>query len=262
MSSLTKTSKHNRINPRRRRKRISDNVSSSNPYTSTSNFAAVTRCTLPRGLQFFPDILDCHSRTIVELGMSGAAASQHSYHLNSPMKLFGPQINWTGAFADNVPAGASYLFSSNTTAGSVAPYFLCCTSEIEYELELVNINTIAAYVTVLPSYQASLSGMTQSQLAEQRGAVQAIIPASQAILPPKIKGRYSIKEIYGTTQNEVLTNSNYRQIAGSLPPVSMYLHLIVSSVDGSTTVAMQTKSSFRFSHRFSNINSFVTTVPV
>jgi hypothetical protein len=258
----TKTQKRNRQNPRRRQiSRQTDRVSSINPYTSTSNFSALTRCSLPRGIQLFPDVLDTHMRTIVELGMSGSAASQHSYHLNSPAKQFGPQVNWTGAFTDNVPAGIFYLLSSNTTAGSVAPYFLACTTEIQYELELININSIAAYATVVPSYQVSLSGMTQSQLAEQRGAVQQIVPASQAILPPKIKGRYSVHEIYGTTRNEVLTNSNYRQLAGSLPPISMYLHLIVASVDGTTSVAMQTKSTFTFTTRFSTINSFVTTVP-
>lgn len=236
-------------------------ASSAQPSTLTARFAQPVHCVIPRGPQLFPDTFTSTGKIIIELGMSGAAASQHTYHLNSPAKTFGPQVNWTGAFADNVPAGMSYLLSSNTVAGSTAPYFYCCTERVDWEYQFININTIGAYVTILPSFQVSLSGMTQSQLAEQRGAVQTIIPASQGIIPPVIRGSYSVQEVFGTTTSEVLNNSNYRQTAGALPPISMYLHLIVASVDGTTSVAMQTKATFWPRMHFSTINSFSTTVP-
>jgi hypothetical protein len=258
--SLKQMLNKNRRMQSRRQVSGGSGTTSTSPYIATSSFSRPTHCSIPRGPQIFPDILDTHSKTLVDLGMSGSAASQHTYHLNSPAKFFGPQVNWTGAFADNVPAGMYYLLSSNTVAGSVAPYFLACTHDIDIEYEFININTIAAYVTLLPSYQVSLSGMSQSQLAEQRGAVQIFVPASQAQVY-KIRAHYSVRDVLGIKQEEVLNNSNYRQLAGALPPISIYGHLIVSSVDGATTVAMQTKATFMCHTRYTTTNSFVTSVP-
>lgn len=155
-----------------------------------------------------------------------------------------------------------YLLSTNTAGGAVAPYLYANTTHIDYACELININTIAAYVTVIVSIQPTFSGMTQSQLAEQRGAVQVFVPASQAILPIKIRGRYSVAEVAGVSESEVLSNQNYRQLSQSLPGIPIYLHLVVASVDGSTSCAMQVKQTFDFTTRFMQINNFVTTVPI
>jgi hypothetical protein len=231
------------------------------PIAATADFRARTMCTVPRGMQFFPDTFNCCSKTVIGLGLSGSVASQHTYHLNSPAYQFGPQVNWTGAFATNVPAGISYLLSSNASGGSVAPYFYCTTHAIDFEIECINIQTISAYVTVVVSYDPSLSTMTQSQISEQRGAVQILVPPSNSTIPYKIRGLYNLSEILGVAHTEVLNDVQYRQPAGSLPAQSIYLHVIVASVDGSTTCAMQTRQSFTFWHKFTVANNFVTTVP-
>jgi hypothetical protein len=264
MKSQSSRSKQQKRRPRRYRNKPKIGTDTKAPYMATAVFNKPITCKIPRGLQLFPDVLDTHSRTIVDLGLSGSSASQHSYHLNSPAKFFGPQVNWTGAFADNVPAGLAYLLSSNTIAGSVAPYFYCITDTIEAVFELVNIqNSVSCYATVVPSFQASLSGMTQSQLAELRGAVQVLLPANGATMAPTmIKGNYSVKDILGIQTEEIYNNQNYRQTAGNLPPISIYLHLICSSTDGITNCAVQQRVTFTFHNRFVAINNFTTTVPI
>jgi len=233
------------------------------PYIATAVFNKPIICKIPKGLQLFPDILDTHSKTVIDLGLSGTTASQHTYHLNSPAKFFGPQINWTGAFADNVPAGLSYLLSSNTNAGSTSPYFYCITDYVEAVFELVNIqNSVSCYATVVPSFQVSFNGTTQSQLAEQRGAVQVLLPAlGSSMAPTVIKGRYSVQDILGIKTTEVYNNQNYRQIAGSLPPISIYLHLVTASTDGVTNCAVQQRVTFTYHHRLQTTNNFLTSVP-
>jgi hypothetical protein len=232
------------------------------PYVATAQFRKPIICKIPKGIQLFPDRLQCHSTTVVDLGLSGSTASQHSYHLNSPAKLFGPQVNWTGAFADNVPAGMYYLLSSNTNAGSIAPYFHCITTDIDVLYEFTNIqNSVTAWATVVPSLQASLNGMTQTQLAENN-AVQIQLPATgSAMMPLQIAGKYSVAKISNVPMSEILGNQNYRQTAGNLTPIPIYLHMIVASSDGITNCSVQTRATFTFKHLFVNKNNFVTTVP-
>jgi hypothetical protein len=251
-TSKRKNNKHNNN---------SHSSSASAPFAAIANFRKLVTCAVPRGLQLFPDIFVAHAKTVIALGLSGSVASQHTFHINSPANLFGPQVNWTGSFVDNVPAGMYYLLSSNAAAGSRSPYLYVCTTDIDYEVELTNIQSIAAYVTVIPSIEASYSGMSQSQLAEQRGAMQVLVQDHNNTMTTKLKGRYAVHEILGTTRHEVVTNANYKQTVGALPPLSAYLHFICASVDGATTVAMQAKHTFTMTHRFTAINTFVTTVP-
>jgi hypothetical protein len=263
MSSQSSRTKQQKRRPRRNHNKPNPGTDTRAPYIATAVFNKPIICRIPKGLQLFPDVLDTHSKIIVDAGLSGSTASQHTYHLNSPAKFFGPQVNWTGAFTDNVPAGLSYLLSSNTNAGSTSPYFYCITDHVEAVFELVNIqNSVSCYATVVPSFQVSLNGMTQSQLAEQRGAVQVLLPATGAAMAPTIiKGRYSVQDILGIKTTEVYDNQNYRQIAGSLPPISIYLHLICSSTDGVTNCAVQQRVTFSFHHRLQTTNNFLTTVP-
>jgi len=255
-----KNNKNNSANSKAVNKRVHSTQDYA-PSVSTAFFRRTVTCSIPRGLQMFPDVLNTWSKTIIDVSMGSTASSQNSFHLNSPAKLFGPQVNWTGAFTDNVPAGISYLLSSNSAAGSTAPYLFAMTDLIDYEVEFINSNNVPAYVTVIVSIESSFSGMSQSQLAEQRGAVQKLIPASQAIIPPLIKGRYSVAEVVGVSRQEVISNNNFRQPAGSIPSIPIYLHFIVASTDGTTAVVMNVKHKFEFHTRFTQINNFVTTVP-
>lgn len=226
---------------------------------STLNKLCIAR--IGKKCQLFPDVLDTHAKTGINVNFSGVVTSQATFHINSPASLFGPQINWTGAFADNAPSGMYYLLSSAAAAGSVAPYLNSCVTHIEFIQEFYNAAAVPAYVTLVPSLNPSLSGMVQSQLAEQKNAVQCLVPPTNNSLPVRLRIAFAIADIFGVGPSEVINNQNYYQTAGNLPGLSYYLHTIVSSTDGSTNCAMNTKVIYGCKLRFKSLNPFVTSVP-
>jgi len=261
------TSRRPRAVSRRMRNNNSRGVGGTSSLTTSGSNSRVslpktTYCEIPRSVVAFPDVYTAWFKTTVENGFSGSVASQNTYHLNSPAFTFGPQVNWTGAFANNYPSGMSYLLGTPSAGGSTAPYALASTIEYDWQVDLVNIASVAAYVTLIPAYSISLTGMSQATLAEQRGALQILVPPNNTAQPLKLRSSGKISELFGTTAGEVLNNQlSYAQAVGALPLYSVYMHLIVSSVDGSTSCAMQTKSTVWLKIRYSRNNPYTTSPP-
>jgi len=252
--------RRNRRLPNRGTNRQSTIIGSGSNASST--LQKLTKCVVPKSSLAFPDVYQAWFKTVVENGISGSAASQNTYHLNSPAFTFGPQTNWTGAFSNNYPAGLSYLLGTSQAGGSTGPYAFCSTLDYDWSVDLYNIGTVAAYVTLVPSWNISLTGMSQSTLAEQRGAAQILVPPTNNSNPMKLRVRGSIAELMATSpsfiRNDTLT---YAQAVGALPLYSVYMHLIVGSVDGTTSCAMQVKNTI-FQHlRLTRINPFTSAQP-
>jgi len=231
------------------------------PAIAQSIFTTPTSVMVPRESHLFPDQYNTWAKLVVNSALNGAITTAQSFHVNSPIYNFGPQSNYAGGFATNVPSGIEYLLSSNAAAGSNAPYFLSITSEVIADVEIYNAGTVAAYCTLLPSYAASFSGMTQQNIAEQRGCAQIVVPPTNNTSALRMRAKFSVADILGFPQETVFVDSNYRQNVGALPPYSIYLHFIVASVDGATNANVTVKYTYRLKMRLSGLNSFATGQP-
>lgn len=218
-------------------------------------------CSVPKGLQFLPDVMHTWAKTRVNAGFSGSATYSNTYHVNSPAFTFGPQINFTGAFSNNYPAGLEYLFGTNGTAGSAAPYGELLTYEFEVYCDVINVTTVPVYFSIVPSIQISLSAMATPTIAEQRGAVQILIPQSQTSVPMRLSSKFKLSELTGISESEIKQNPFYRQRIGTLPSFSAYLHLVATSSDGTTSVVVNTSTTFVMRMTLGSLNTFASNPP-
>lgn len=263
----SKRSNNTKQQKRRRTRRSGGAIASQRPIPMSGSNASVSlpklvRCVIPRTTCIFPDTYVAWSKTVVESTMNSAASTQNSYHLNSPAFNFGPQAQWTGAYANNYPSGLSYLLGSTAAAGSVAPYAHSTVVEYEWFLDLTNIAAATAVVTVIPSYNNTLTGMTTATLSEQRGAIQLLCPPSMNT-PLRMTSRGRISDLIGVTETEIMNDTlTYGQAVGALPSYNFYMHIVASSVDGSTVTSMQTRSTVFLKLKLSTLNPFSSAAPI
>jgi len=240
--------------------------SSQRPITNSGGNASsvlrpLTLCSINSSNGPFADSYFATFKTVIESGLSGAATSSQSYHLNSPAIQFGPQVNWAGAFANNYPSGLAYMLGSNVTTGSSAPYSHSTVLDFDWGVDMTNATAVAAYITLIPSLSPSLSSMTSATLGEQRGATQILIPPG-TLIPLRMRSSGRIHELFGVSAMEV---SNalpaYSQIVATLPSSLCYMHIVASSIDGTTPVIINTRTTVFLRLRLSGINPWNTNAP-
>jgi len=258
--------KSRRSRARRTTMRRNPGNASQRPITNSGSNASsslrpLSLCSIPNASGPFADSYFATFKTVIETGLNGSATSSQSYHINSPAFSFGPQVNWTGAFANNFPSGLSYLLGSNVPAGSPAPYHNCTTLDYDWSLDLTNATAVAAYITLVPSLSSSLSSMTSPTLGEQRGAVQILIPPG-TLIPLRMRSTGKIHELFGVSSTEI---SNalpaYSQTSGITPTSLAFMHIVGSSIDGTTPVIINFRMSVFLRLRLSGINPWTTTAP-
>lgn len=238
----------------------------SSPITGSGTIAqntlgALTSCTTPRNALAFPDIYTSWFKTTIDSVFgTGVITSGNTYHLNSPAFQFGPQIDFTGAFANNYPSSMAYLLSSAVASGSGCPYNRSTVLEYDWNLDVINIAASSCYVTLLPSLFNSYSTMPTATLSEQRGAVQVLVP-SKNILPIRMRQSGKIGDLFGTDAIESRDLYPFSQQVGGLPGFSCYMHVIVTSVDG-TNVDCQVKSTVFLKIRYSGLNPSSSIAPL
>lgn len=256
---------------RRQRKNRNQNNNNSNSgrryrvTNTTSDMAVGTvapllRCTIPKSAQLFADSYECWGVTSTATANSSTSGYSDTFKANGSFNLFGPQTNWTGAFATNVPAGSYYLISTGST-NSVAPYGKCVTLGVEMEVKATNISITTPWELILvPTRTASLNAVGQTTIKEQRGAICVCFqPSNGAPALGKLAARTSA--IYGVSEYEVRNNPDFAQAAGADPANLWYFHAYVRAMDGSTTGSVQLEYRFKFHFLFKELNIFTSTAP-
>jgi len=234
---------------------LSSTAIRSNPFVRVST-------TFPSNRQFFPEILWAEAITVIPMNVTGTSGVSYTFIGSSPMYTYGPQVNWTGSFAQNVPAGANYLLSSSAATGAIrAPYELSWCYASIYELEVINAGSTPAYVTMLPSTFPSLSGMSQSQAAEQRGAVQLLMTANTNAASNTLSTTVDWAEVNSINRQEFVNQLQWAQPAGSTPGNYSYLHILAQAFDASSNITLVFKLRAKNKFKFSALNPFTTTVP-
>jgi len=219
-----------------------------------------------KGVQFFPDEFMCWGNTDFTTTLTGSTGSPYTLKLNSPINLFGPQVNFTGAFAANVGSGINALISTNTAAGGTQPYNNLTVIGVEYEITVMTAaaavaNTTPFLLGAFPTIGASFAGMSISQFKEQPMCVYAAVPAS-ATEPVIVRGYVDMSTIFGVPKSFIRNNyASYGQIVGSDPINVCYLQVYAAALDGATNVNLTLQWRFNIHYLFRKRNNLNTTVP-
>ncbi len=256
--------------PRRNRRRGGNTTwSGSSGITSQSRVVLrdPVRLSVPRYLQMFPDEFECWGNTDLQVVPTSSSQS-YTFKANSPFNLYGPQLNYAGAFSANVPSGAYYLISSPSVSASVAPYAYCTVMQLEIECEISNSAGNASPVSnwlIVPSESASLSGTVITQLLEQRGVAHMLVPgattAAGTVVPLSLRNSFSISDLFGITEREVRENRAYACAVGANPSIVAYFHIIAAAYDGVTNMAHVCRVRIRSRYLFRSLNAFTSAVP-
>lgn len=217
---------------------------------------------IPPSVQLFPDELENWGLTQVQLTLSAVAGVTFTFKLNGSFNLFGPQINNAGAFATNVPAGSNYLLSTNSAAGSNAPYFRATSRKAMVDLEVLGVssNTIPISVATFPSVDSSISGLAIAICREQKGAAYGEI-SYNATSPLKLSTAVNFSTLFGVSDKEILDSPDYSQLPGVDPANLCYYHIYIASMDGTTAQTCYVNMSVRHLFRFRGLNTFNSTAP-
>jgi hypothetical protein len=211
---------------------------------------------LPRGASMFPDELITQGKVIVQYASnvsSGPANNFLTFVANGVMSNYGPSFNG-GTFAINVPSGCDSLLSA-----ARGPYTRCWTLETKINLQMTANSSGQAYVTFLPTTNSygTISSLSSSQLGEQRGAVQVLIPPSND-LPVTLNATFNPWDIFGVDRKTYMSVPDYGQPVLTQPNNLSYFHIIHTGGTGSI-VAFIITIEMRF--KFAELQVMATTQP-
>lgn len=224
-----------------------------------------TSVTVPKSVSMFPDIYTAWGDVYLTDTLAGAITTVLSAKANS-FHLTGFQTNWAGAYGANVPSGLAYLFSSNTAAGSVAPYSQCCITDVDAEITAIQPNTAngapPVRVNAIATTASSLSGAAFTQFAEQPYSVAGLIPALTSSGPAVFRLKFKPWQVLGISKERDYTDNPVNWFAPGVDPASLvYFHTQYVSADGASNATTILTYRLRYRFMLRSRNCFSTTVP-
>jgi len=220
------------------------------------------------GGQFFADSLHTKCHFIADMQFTtGVSGSVFTFKGNS-LYLSGPQTDWTGAFATNVPSGLFYLLSASSGAsGAVAPYnfFRIRGSSISVSISPGSTMTIPVAIDIIPSVFASFgASTTRTQYSEQPHAKTKILTfANSRGSGVRMKHYMSTSRMFNLKYKSQIEDNAYTGDNDSDPTRLWYWHVLAHSVDGSGTQLdrMYVRVRVNYYVELFGLNPFVTTAP-
>jgi len=219
---------------------------------------------IPRQFQMFPPRYRCFGKMVVTAQFNSVVNSL-TFKLNS-LWLFGPQLNYAGAFGQNVPAGVVNLISSPNVLGAEAPYSRVVIKSMEVTARCAN-NMGASSVNVVPynvdmafTTTSSMSGMNTRTIREQPMVVWMDVPAGGAEVYT-LKAKTSACTVFGVKESVYLSDEDYAGAAVSDPANLAYVHVTVSPLDGVSVIYSFIELEFDVEYDFFNRNTLNSDAP-
>ncbi len=214
--------------------------------------------------QLFPERMRVRGHFVVDdnvLVAAGLAAFTRQYKGNS-LYLSGPASTYGGAFSANVPSGWAYLFDTNAVAGADGAYKRAriYSSSIHVLIVQGTSATIPLAVTVGPSQSDNFTGMTRTQIAEQKYFTDALLPISTTSTTQVLSSTMSTALIYGIDPKFV-QDVDYSFTSVADPTFPWYWHVRVDAIDGTTTVAAYFRISIEYDIELFDRNNWNSTTP-
>lgn len=206
------------------------------PRRTMKNSMVVSSNPKSNGGQIFPSIYRTLTTTHIAYNNGAITKGYYMTFKGNSYYLMGPQINYTGAFASNVPSGLVYLLSSGSSAGAVAPYTAARvkSSKITLRHACNSSNTnVPFYVIIVPSAKSDLSGLSITQWQEQPYAKTILVP-SQISVPYTLKRSMSTQRMFGQEYKSNMEDNEYFCTALSDPIALWYWHIYVVSANNTT----------------------------
>jgi len=220
---------------------------------------------VPRGLQFFPDRLRAWCKTTSIVTQASSVGDSLTYKANGIGNLFGPRINYTGAFASNAPSGLLYLLSSSATGGAAGPYGRCLVLKCNHQMQITPTvsNTIPSVAFSCFNLNASQSGLILSAICEQPFTAVKDIPSQVTGSGPVIlRNGVNMWDVLGVSEKVYMSEiSDYAGTAAADPNTLVYLQTSVRAIDGVTTMNAFIMHTFEFEVLFDQRNPFIPTAP-
>jgi len=199
-------------------------------------------------------------KTVYSQSLSGVTTAAQTWKLNS-CHLIGPQANYTGSFGSAAPTGLYNLLSSQTAAGSTAPYnqYRIRRSALRIYADQGNGATVAVIVAAFPSTNISFSGTTISQFIEQPLCKRVAVPLDVSSTRPVLSLECDVSTLLGVSQRAVTDVPNFWANAGGDPNAIQYWQVLVASTDGSTNMSIYLNTEVYHEIEFFGRNSLVPT---
>jgi hypothetical protein len=186
---------------------------------------------------------------------TGAPSWSETYKLNGAAAVV-PQINYSGAFSGNYPAGLTYLLGSNVSSGANAPYYFARIVESTIHVEIlpdpyVAFGATAPFTaTVLPTYNASLSGVSATQMRELEYAKSKLIGSTVSGKSFVFNHAMSPATMLGQTMKGYLTEESSLFTYNTDPTNLAYWQVALRSEDGTSNISgvmtVQVQHKFEF----------------
>jgi hypothetical protein len=246
--------------PRRNGKQSKPRASKNKIVTNNVVVAKPTIGRMPRNVQLFPDELFTTCKVMIPGQLSGATNTTWTFHGNGAGYKYGPQVNYTGVFNIESPAGLLYLLSTATSSGSTSPYTRMWTYKSEIEVQFINYGTIPVECSLLASTQGSFSGSNSSQLAEQPNAISRIYPPITSTTQ-SIHACFDWPAIFGVSQKTYLSDLGYAQGSQGLPAQLVFWHIQWASTDNTTNFLGSVKIVVRHHIKLAGLQQFTSADP-
>jgi len=241
------------------------NDSMSNPGQQINAAFSTTTVSIPKRMQLFPSRYRAWATTNVATTFAAAADSQ-TFKMNS-VNLFGPQVNFAGAFGSNVPAGLIYLLSAGSVAGSNAPYSYVTVLRQEVTVRVLTNNGVGS-VNVTPfcaaivfSPQSSLSGLSLTAIREQSLTAWSDVPAQTTSGPIIVRNDASCSTVAGISPQVYRSDRDFWGQASADPNTLLYAHVLIRPLDGVSTMYGLLDIQFKTEYEFHGLNPFSSTTP-
>jgi hypothetical protein len=213
--------------------------------------------------QIFPPVLRVlKMRTNVVSSTLSNTGEQDNWKGNSFFQA-GPQFQSTGSFSANVPAGLSYLLSSNAITGASAPYSTATILASRFTLRILtdaSNNAVGLRAVLWPSRISSVAGVPFALAAEQPYAQAVDISPNQTAGPITLSNTMSTS-VQFSVDKSVLSLPSFTCSPSADPTYTWYWHYYVTPTDGSSTVSYTLETFIEYDVEFRQRNVYNSNVP-
>jgi len=252
--------------PRRARRNKSNGRSPlfAQAAASVESSAGSSSVTVPRNNQMFPDLFRTAGSQSLLIPYGPGTSGTYTYKANG-VYFNGPQTNYTGAFAQNVPAGMSYLLSSpgSTASGSDAPYGYVTVRRAEVSVRVTTTagNPVGATVGISFHNQPSMALYTTTNYREQPMTAWADIPVSTTAGAIVVSNSADIHNVLGVSR-QVYDNDEDYWAAATADPARLCYYTVWARVHDGTSLGLLSLDVFTTYHyTFRVRNGFSTDAP-
>ncbi len=250
---------------RRSRKSNSSRIAGSSGQQVNAE-TQTTTVAIPKQCQMFPSRYRCYGTTSVQATVGGVAGDSETFKMNG-INQFGPQVNFTGSFGSNVPAGIAYLLSSGTASGASSPYGYATVISQEVTVRVLtnagagSVNFIPSMTAIMFSPNPTASGLSLTSIREQPYTAWVDVPAQTNMGAVIVKNSATCAQVAGVSPQVYRSDEDYWAGAVVDPTKLLYCHVLSRPLDNVSVLYTLLDIQFKTLYEFHTLNTFTSGAP-